>query len=231
MQKNEPKFLSCKEDDEQHKKNNKKDPKRYISVPSDNKGGDSLQPKSLNTSLSSIAGSQSEAPEESPPDLMYYFCATFIILCILLFAIGFLSNLWFKRPVPEQMIIKSIVDQKKYDYFKLKNGLKVMVVKPLFKTKRAAIAYNVGVGSSSDPIEHSGLFHLMEHMLFTGSSKFPKNGFLDKVLQKYGGSSNAVTKAFSTTFYSKFNSKGLKEVSEVIADAIKSPLFLEKNIE
>jgi hypothetical protein len=51
----------------------------------------------------------------------------------------------------------------------------------------------VGVGSFTDPAEMPGLAHYLEHMLFMGSDKYPKENEYDTYLNNHGGSSNAYT--------------------------------------
>ncbi|KAK9944600.1 hypothetical protein M0R45_010161 [Rubus argutus] len=63
------------------------------------------------------------------------------------------------------------------------------------KTKKAAAAMCVGIGSFSDPLEAQGLAHFLEHMLFMGSTEFPDENEYASYLSKHGGSSNAYTEA------------------------------------
>jgi nardilysin len=59
--------------------------------------------------------------------------------------------------------------------------------------KQAAAALAVGAGSFLDPPGRQGLAHLLEHMLFMGSRRFPSENAYDDYLTRHGGSSNAYT--------------------------------------
>jgi nardilysin len=69
------------------------------------------------------------------------------------------------------------------------------------KTKSAAAALTVGVGSFADPAHVQGLAHFLEHMLFMGSERFPDENEAEEYLSSHGGYSNAYTDVEHTTFY------------------------------
>lgn len=48
---------------------------------------------------------------------------------------------------------------------------------------QAACALCVGVGSYSDPPEIQGLAHFVEHMVFMGSEKYPKENEFDSFIK------------------------------------------------
>lgn len=48
---------------------------------------------------------------------------------------------------------------------------------------QAACALCVGVGSYSDPEEIQGLAHFVEHMVFMGSEKYPKENEFDAFIK------------------------------------------------
>lgn len=71
--------------------------------------------------------------------------------------------------------IRSLSDRKEYKLMRLKNGLKVLIVKQdkisedgdekKKKSSLAAVALCVGVGCFSDPQEVQGMSHFLEHMV------------------------------------------------------------------
>lgn len=65
-----------------------------------------------------------------------------------------------------------------------------------------AAAMAVGAGSFHEEFgKHPhGLAHLLEHMLFMGSEKYPSENAYDNHLAKHGGFSNAFTEAECTVF-------------------------------
>ena len=112
-----------------------------------------------------------------------------------------------------------------FKYFTLSNGLKVLIVRPNIGLKHSYVALTVGVGSEADPPEFVGFTHLIEHLLFTGSKKFPTDNYIEKVVNKYHGENNGVTKAFTTSYYYALETEGFEEFSEVLVDAVNQPLF------
>jgi secreted Zn-dependent insulinase-like peptidase len=131
---------------------------------------------------------------------------------------------------------KPVVDSRYYKLFHLKNQLKLLLIRPseqngiTNKDNSVVLSVTVGVGSSSDPKEYSGLAHLNEHMLFTGSKNYPKTNHLEELINKHNGYINAVTRGFTTTYYMKFDKTGLEEVVQVVADALVNPSLSEKNL-
>ena len=68
-------------------------------------------------------------------------------------------------------------------------------------SKTAACALAVGVGYLNDPSGVGGLAHFLEHMLFMGTAKYPKENGWNAFLSKHGGSDNGETEAETTVFY------------------------------
>ena len=80
----------------------------------------------------------------------------------------------------------------------LSNGLKVIVFQnPLLPSVNVFTKY--GVGTADDPSHLVGLSHMLEHMMFKGSSKYPV-GAIDNILNSCGGVSNAHT-SYDNTCY------------------------------
>ena len=88
----------------------------------------------------------------------------------------------------------------------------------------------VGLGSESDIDGFIGFTHLIEHLLFTGSKNYKEQHHIEKIVNKYQGEQNGVTKAFTTSFYFKIDQSGLDEFLPALADAIQNPTFTEENI-
>ena len=73
--------------------------------------------------------------------------------------------------------VVSLSDRKNYKFLKLKNGLKVLLIKQpsdnddelckykKYKSNVAAVALCVDVGSFHDPREIQGMSHLLEHVV------------------------------------------------------------------
>ncbi|KAJ0173096.1 hypothetical protein K1T71_011272 [Dendrolimus kikuchii] len=89
----------------------------------------------------------------------------------------------------------------------------------------AACALCVGVGSYSDPPEIQGLAHFVEHMVFMGSEKYPKENEFDSFIKKKGGSDNAATDCEVTTFYFEIQEKHLPHAMDIFSQFFVSPLM------
>src|SRR5882762_8473238 len=71
------------------------------------------------------------------------------------------------------------------EYYKLKNGLKVVLSEDkTAPTVTVAVYYNIGF--RIEPKDRTGFAHLFEHMMFQGSKNLPKGEF-DKITQRNGG--------------------------------------------
>ena len=127
-------------------------------------------------------------------------------------------------------VAQPFTEANEFKSFTLTNGLKVLLVQPNEGLKNSYISLSVGVGSETDPEDFIGFTHLIEHLLFTGSVKYPEDNYIEKVVNKYHGQNNGVTKAFTTSYYYSLEMEGFEEFSEVLVDAIRQPLFAADTI-
>ncbi|MAI29996.1 MAG: peptidase M16 [Rickettsiales bacterium] len=113
--------------------------------------------------------------------------------------------------------------------FKLKNGMKVVVI----ENKRAPVIaqmvwYNFGSGIEEKG--KSGLAHFMEHLMFKGTRKFPDN-YYSNYVSKIGGSENAFTSYDYTAYYQVFPKSELKKIMKMEADRMTNLTLTEENVE
>ncbi|XP_060071056.1 nardilysin-like [Ylistrum balloti] len=97
--------------------------------------------------------------------------------------------------------------------------------------KKSAVALCVGVGSFSDPDDIPGFAHFLEHMVFMGSKKYPKENELDDFLGRHGGYSNAWTDCEKTCFYFDVERKYFGRALDMFAHFFISPLFQEDSVD
>lgn len=140
---------------------------------------------------------------------------------------------------------KSLSDGKEYKLFTLPNGLKVLLVKQdgdkecevdkKMKQNIAAVALCVASGCFKDPKEIQGLSHLLEHMIFMGSEKYPKENEFDQFVAAHGGFDNAYTECEHTLFHFDIIEKHLAGALDRFAQFFISPLMnissMEREIE
>lgn len=122
----------------------------------------------------------------------------FLIFCLLLPALSMAASL----PVTKA--------------YTLKNGLRLIVrVDRRAPVVLSAIWY--GVGSANERSGMTGISHMLEHMMFKGTSKFPNGTLLNEVVAK-GGTQNAMTSTDFTMYYQLWPKANLAKSFEFEAD-------------
>ncbi|MBS91519.1 MAG: peptidase M16 [Rickettsiales bacterium] len=112
--------------------------------------------------------------------------------------------------------------------FKLNNGLKVIVL----ENKRAPVVAQMmwyDFGSGIEDKGKSGLAHFMEHLMFKGTKKFPKN-FYSNFISQIGGTENAFTSYDYTAYYQVVPKSGIKKIMEMEADRMTNLTLTRKNV-
>ncbi len=107
--------------------------------------------------------------------------------------------------------------------YTLDNGLKIIVKEdhraPVVMTQ---IWYNVG--STDEPLNKGGISHLLEHMMFKGTSKVSSDDY-ERLIAKFGGTNNAFTSYDYTGYYELFPANRLPLALELEADRMTNLLF------
>ncbi|MCH5215779.1 MAG: insulinase family protein [Muribaculaceae bacterium] len=88
------------------------------------------------------------------------------------------------------------------------------------------VLYNVG--ARNDPRTHTGLAHLMEHLMFGGTPEAPD---FDSILQNAGGHSNAWTSSDITNYYDVIPLLNIDTALWLEADRMQGLLFSEHSLE
>jgi len=104
---------------------------------------------------------------------------------------------------------------------KLSNGLTVLVHED-FTTPMVAVNLLYQVGSKHDPTDRTGLAHLLEHMMFTGSLNAKD---FDTPLQLASGENNAFTNKDITNYYEILPVGNIKTALWLESDRMKDLLF------
>jgi len=79
-------------------------------------------------------------------------------------------------------------------------------------------------GSRNEPTGQTGISHWVEHMMFKGTEKFPA-GFLDKAIDRVGGSWNAFTSMDYTMYHETLPAEHVKLAMEAEADRMVNAAF------
>ena len=82
---------------------------------------------------------------------------------------------------------------------RLANGLHLWI-RPRPGSGTVALKMIIPVGSRHETEANNGISHFLEHMLFTGTARWPEHEVTD-VIRRRGGEVNAVTEVESTTFW------------------------------
>lgn len=173
-----------------------------------------------------------ENQSESDKTVFFYILGGALVLVLLIITVIYLVESRTEEEInlDDLVITQPFVENNEFRSFLLPNGVKVLLVKSNDGMENSFVSLSVGVGSQTDPLEFSGFTHLIEHLLFTGSKNFPEDNYIEKVVNKYNGENNGVTKSFTTSYYYKVGPGGMEEFAEVLADAVANPLFDETRI-
>lgn len=110
--------------------------------------------------------------------------------------------------------------------YELSNGMKVLVI----ENHRAPVVvsqvwYKVGASYEHDGI--TGLSHVMEHMMFKGTTKHPAGEF-SEIIAANGGKENAFTGQDYTAYFQRIANDRLELCIELEADRMRNLLLEEK---
>src|SRR6187399_1972875 len=114
------------------------------------------------------------------------------------------------------------------DYYKLDNGLKVV----LSQDKTApiiAVGVYYNIGFRIEPKDRTGFAHLFEHMMFQGSKNLGKMEFI-KLVQQNGGVLNGSTRFDFTNYYEVMPSHKLETALWAEADRMKGLAVTQDNL-
>jgi len=114
------------------------------------------------------------------------------------------------------------------DYYKLPNGLKVVLSKDATApTAVVAVYYNIGF--RIEPRDRTGFAHLFEHMMFQGSQNLGKMEFI-KLIQANGGVMNGSTRFDFTNYFQIVPSHALETVLWAEADRMRGLAITQENL-
>ncbi len=117
------------------------------------------------------------------------------------------------------------IDMTNRHEYELDNGLKVIIKEdhraPVVMTQ---IWYRVG--SADEPANKGGISHLLEHMMFKGTSNVSSDDY-ERLIAKFGGSNNAFTSYDYTGYYELFPANRLALALELEADRMTNIIFDE----
>lgn len=111
----------------------------------------------------------------------------------------------------------------------LKNGLKIIIIED-HSSPIATFQVWYKVGSIDEPEYKSGISHLLEHLMFRGSKKYPGNVF-SKIVQSNGGVDNAFTTKDYTVYFQKLAPSKLNISIDLESDRMANLLLQKEDFE
>jgi len=100
--------------------------------------------------------------------------------------------------------------------FILSNDMKVLLVEvPKAPVVTVQVWYKVG--SRNEVMGRAGLSHMLEHMMFKGTAKYPKGTF-SRLIRKNGGIDNAFTSQDFTAYFENLSADRIELALELEAD-------------
>ncbi|KAG0637204.1 Metalloenzyme, LuxS/M16 peptidase-like protein [Tuber brumale] len=122
------------------------------------------------------------------------------------------------------------LDNRSYRVIQLSNKLEALIVHDP-DTDKASAALDVHAGNFSDRDDLPGQAHAVEHLLFMGTEKYPKENEYSQYLSENSGHSNAYTAATSTNFYFEVGHQAFYGALDRFAQFFICPLFLEGTLD
>lgn len=126
-------------------------------------------------------------------------------------------------PAPRASIVKDGVDGDVREV-ELSNGLRVLMKEDRSAPVATLVVY-YKAGSRNEYVGNTGSSHLLEHLLFKGSAKFPGRDTIMNTLSRVGASFNATTYYDRTNYYATVPSDQLPLVIELEADRMRNATF------
>jgi predicted Zn-dependent peptidase len=111
----------------------------------------------------------------------------------------------------------------------LDSGLRI-VTEAMATVRSVALGIWVGTGSRGETEHQAGLSHLVEHLLFKGSSRYSSLE-IDQIFDAMGAELNAGTGKETTSVYARVIDTHLPEAFEVMADMVFRPAMREVDAE
>ena len=107
----------------------------------------------------------------------------------------------------------------------LDSGVRI-VTEAMPSVRSVALGLWIGTGSRTESEQQAGLSHLLEHLLFKGSSKYGSVE-IDQIFDRMGAELNAGTGKETTSVYARVIDQHLTEAFDVMADMVFRPSLKE----
>lgn len=117
-----------------------------------------------------------------------------------------------------------------YQEHTLDNGLRILLV-PVGSVQSVSVGVFIKIGSRYEQAAQAGIAHLIEHMLFKGTTRRPTSRIIAEAIEGIGGVSNAYTSQEITVYYAKVAASQADIAIDVLTDLVRHPLFEARELE
>lgn len=118
----------------------------------------------------------------------------------------------------------SYLDSRKYEHVQLDNGMKCVIISDE-NTSLSSVCVLNPFGSFYDPPEYQGMSHFLEHMLFLGSRKYPKESYYREFISNNGGKCNAWTYWNFTYYHLDIVHEKYEQAMDILANLLGDPII------
>ena len=112
----------------------------------------------------------------------------------------------------------------------LPSGLTVVTIETSHLHSAMAAVY-VRVGSRHETPQDNGVSHVLEHLFFRGSERFPDSVKMNARIEQVGGNLNGVTMRDSSYFYTPVHPEGVGEALGILGDMLTRPRLVQLAVE
>jgi predicted Zn-dependent peptidase len=106
-----------------------------------------------------------------------------------------------------------------------------LITAPLGQRFSASLALMLKVGSRYESLEHAGISHFIEHMVFKGSQEYPTSKEVAEAIEGVGGVLNAATDKELTMYWAKVPGDKLEQAVKVLSDVLQRPRLEPEEVE
>ncbi len=112
----------------------------------------------------------------------------------------------------------------------LSNGFRLVTVEmPHLHSVRLSLF--IHVGSRFETLKTNGLTHLLEHMFFRGTKKYPSIFALNNAIEEIGADMTGTTRREDCSFWIDIHPKFIKKGLDIFSEVFLNPLFQNKDLE
>src|SRR5919109_389192 len=112
----------------------------------------------------------------------------------------------------------------------LPSGLRLVTAR-LARSGSVAVSVGIEAGSRYEPAAQCGISHVLEHMCFRGSERWPSSFLLTSAIEELGGTLDGYTHREATVYYSRLPRDYVGKAAEIIFDMVRRPKLAAADFE